>query len=394
VTVGGFGKAVASTSSRQQGGGRGILRIGDILTEPLYRRRIGNGPPMLLLAAGHRIESELQLRQLRDEGYAVSLPGEPSLSGRSTSAQVAAGTAAAPAQSSRAARLALEELPSEFAERMDAAARVRHVVTAATRELIGRVRAGAPLDVDVLRQASSSLLAEVTGDASAITTLTYLHACDDYTVEHSADVAILMAAMACVLAVHASELPVLSLAGLMHDVGKQRVPGGILAKPGLLTREEFAEIRMHPQHGFEILADCAGCPEAVRLVALQHHERLDGSGYPNRLTGEQLHPYSRIAAVADTFDAMTADRVYRRGCTPRKALLELYGDHPRKLDPQAVEALIRLVGVYPVGTRVRLNSGEQGLVHVGRRGPRVTPGAACRCRSSGMAWPWSGCNSQ
>jgi HD-GYP domain-containing protein (c-di-GMP phosphodiesterase class II) len=140
------------------------------------------------------------------------------------------------------------------------------------------------------------------------------------------------------------------------------VPGGILAKPGLLTREEFAEIRMHPQHGFEILADCAGCPEAVRLVALQHHERLDGSGYPNRLTGEQLHPYSRIAAVADTFDAMTADRVYRRGCTPRKALLELYGDHPRKLDPQAVEALIRLVGVYPVGTRVRLNSGEQGLV--------------------------------
>jgi putative nucleotidyltransferase with HDIG domain len=224
------------------------------------------------------------------------------------------------------------------------------------------VRTGAPLEIDALRQAGASLLSEVTGDASAITTLTYLHPCDDYTVEHSADVAILMVAMAGVLAVHASELPVLALAGLMHDVGKQRVPEEILSKPGLLTGEEFAEIRKHPQHGFEILAACAGCPEAVRLVALQHHERLDSSGYPGRLNRDQLHPYSRIAAVADTFDAMTANRIYRDGCSPRTALLELYRDRSRKLDLQAVEALVRLVGVYPVGTRVRLNTGEHGVV--------------------------------
>jgi HD-GYP domain-containing protein (c-di-GMP phosphodiesterase class II) len=245
---------------------------------------------------------------------------------------------------------------------VEAATRVRRVVTEAVQELIGRVRAGAALQIEALHEASSSLLSEVGGDASAVVTLTYLHHCDDYTVEHSADVAILMVAIARILAVPASELPVLALAGLMHDVGKQLLPNELLQKPGTLTCEEFAEIRKHPQHGFDLLAGCDGCPDAVRAVALQHHERLDGSGYPARLTREQLHPYSRIAAVADTFDAMTADRVYRRGCPPRTAILELYRDRQQRLDPEAVEALIHLVGVYPVGTRVRLSTGERGVV--------------------------------
>jgi HD-GYP domain-containing protein (c-di-GMP phosphodiesterase class II) len=98
------------------------------------------------------------------------------------------------------------------------------------------------------------------------------------------------------------------------------------------------------------------------MVALQHHERLDGSGYPGRLTAADLHPYSRIVAVADTFDAMTSDRVYRRGSPPRRALLEIYRDRARRLDPEAIDALIKLIGVYPVGTRVLLTTGEHGVV--------------------------------
>ena len=347
---------MASTNARQQADERDVLRIGDILKQSVYRRPRGAGLPVLLLAAGHRIESELQLRQLRDEGYAVALPGEPSSEVAPTAAT------SGRAGRGRAAGLQPADLPPQVAERMAVASRVRSIVTGAIQELIGRLRAGAALEIQVLQRASSALLSEVSGGESAIVTLTYLHACDDYTVEHSADVAILMAAMACLLEVPSSELPILSLAGLMHDVGKQRVPAQILSKPGVLTSEELAEIRKHPEHGFEILDGCAGCPEAVRLVALQHHERLDGSGYPSRLFREQLHPFSRIAAVADTFDAMTADRPYRRGCSPRRALLQLYRDCPRKLDSAAVEALIRLVGVYPVGTRVRLNTGEQGRV--------------------------------
>lgn len=351
-----------SINSGQQADARVVLRIGDVLKEALYRRPSGAAGRVLLLAAGHRIESELQLRQLRDEGYPVALPGEVSLSGATAAGSARTSSSGGQAGLSRAAGMKLGELPSEFAERLEVAARVRHVVTDATRDLIGRVRTGTALEIDVLRQAGAVLLSEIAGDESALTTLSYLHQCDDYTVEHSVDVAILMVAIARTLAVPASELPVLALAGLMHDAGKQLVPEEILSRPGALTREEYAEIQKHPQYGFELLASCDGCPEAVRLVALQHHERLDGSGYPGQLTGNQLHPYSRIAAVADTFDAMTSDRVYHRGCPPRAALLELYRERQRRLDQEAVEALIRVVGVYPVGTQVRLSTGERGVV--------------------------------
>jgi HD-GYP domain-containing protein (c-di-GMP phosphodiesterase class II) len=145
-------------------------------------------------------------------------------------------------------------------------------------------------------------------------------------------------------------------------VGKQRVPRAILEKPGRPTSEEFAEIRRHPEYGQEILAACPGLPESVPLVALQHHERTDGSGYPQGLTTPQIHPHSLITAVADSFDAMTTNRPYHKGCAPRQAVLELYGLADRRLDGRAVQALIRLVGVYPVGTRIVLNTGERGVV--------------------------------
>jgi putative nucleotidyltransferase with HDIG domain len=227
---------------------------------------------------------------------------------------------------------------------------------------MGRVRAGAAPDVEVLQGASSMLVSNVTADPQAYATLTCLRQCDEYTIEHSADVAILMVAIAHLLGIAPEERPVLALAGLMHDVGKQKIPLEILLKPGTLTPSEFAEVRRHPQYGYEILSHCDDCPEEVRIVALQHHERLDGSGYPSGLSRPDIHPYSSLAAVADTFDAITADRVYRSGRSPRSAVLELYGSRKRRLDTEAVQALIKLVGVYPVGTRVLLDSGERGVV--------------------------------
>lgn len=349
-------------SARQQADTGGVLRMGDVLQEPLYRRRSGAGEPVLLLAAGHRIQSELQLRQLRAEGYAVALPGESGRAGKPSLSTPAAGPVEAGAEPEAEGDAAGEELAASFSQRLEVAARVRQMVTEATRGLMGRVQAGAKLEIESLEQASSSLLTEVGSDAGAVVTLTFLQSCDDYTVEHSADVAILMVAIARLLELPAAELPAVALAGLMHDVGKQLLPAQVLQKPGGLTREEFEIIRRHPHYGFELLAACEGCPEAVRRVALEHHEREDGSGYPAQLTGEQLHRYSRIAAVADAFDAMTSDRVYRRGRPAREALMELYRERERRLDAEAVEALIRLVGVYPVGSRVRLNTGERGMV--------------------------------
>ena len=338
-------------SERWQGHRGPIFRIGDVLKEPVYRRQTGRSP-VLLLAAGHRIESELQLRQLRDEGYSVALPSEAVASSRPPSATPGpinpqpAGDDSDPG--------------IEFSRRVESAYRVHETVVDAIREVLVRVGAGGAIPLERMEQASADLLAQVRSDTSAVVALTYLRRCDDYTVEHSANVATLMIAIARLLGVSEPDLPVLALAGLMHDVGKQRVPGHILNKPGTLTRDEFEEIRKHPMHGYEILSACAACPDAVRIVALQHHERLDGGGYPSGTTG--LHPYSRIASVADAFDAMTSDRVYRRAVPTRPVLLELFRESGTRLDPEAVDALIKLVGVYPVGTRVRLDTGECGIV--------------------------------
>lgn len=397
-----FGQAGRSTD---------LLKIGDLLGESVYRQPPGAAAPVLLLAAGQRIETALQLRQLREAGHPVALPlgsdlreasdcrrhplvdseppdtrggtptggdsrGAPprtlgrwwsrpasdSKQGSCTDPGLKMPAAAATPVSECATIRFPAQLPNEFSERMMAAVQVQQAVTSAARELLGRVRTGTAPDMDALQQAGSTLVSQVTEDVHAVAALTFLHQCDDYTIQHSADVAILMVAIGRVLELPQSDLRVLALAGLMHDVGKQLVSPAILRKPGRLSGAEFAEMRKHPQYGFDLLSGYPHCPEAVRLVALQHHERLDGSGYPSGLTGSALHPYSCIAAVADTFDAMTSDRIYRKSCPTRQAIIELYGARMRRFVPSVVEALIKLVGVYPVGTRVVLSTGERGVV--------------------------------
>lgn len=332
---------------------RDRLRIGDVLDEALYGQPHGAREPMLLLAAGHRIESMAQLRRLQEAGFLVDLP----ITEGPSPPEAPEDRTSAPSSSS-----ASPSLRAAIQERAAAAVRVREVISGATRELMGRVRTGADPNIEALEAAGSALVNEVSADAGTIAALTHLRRCDDYTVEHSVDVAILMVAIANVLGMREPELTEVAVAGLAHDVGKQRVPIAILNKAGRPTHEEFAELRKHPQYGYEILTECAQLDDAVALVALQHHERLDGTGYPAGLRHEAIHPYSRIAAVADSFDAMTADRIYRKGCSARQAVLELYGMADKTLDVQAVQALIKLVGVYPVGTRVTLDTGERGTV--------------------------------
>jgi HD-GYP domain-containing protein (c-di-GMP phosphodiesterase class II) len=317
---------------------------------------------VLLLAAGQSVASERQLRRLREAAVTPPPPPRP----------------ATPPPDLLSETVAAEPLPTIaeehevtshalFRPRIERALSLRRYVTEATDGLLRRVATGGPPDMPELVSVSSRMAGEVAADPYAIATLTHLRQCDDYTIEHSADVAILMVAIGRVLGYPEEELRLLALAGLMHDVGKQRVPAKILRKPGGLTEDEFAVVRRHPEYGAELL-ECAGgargdrSPQEVLAVVLEHHERLNGSGYPNGAAGDRIHAYSRIAAVADTFDAMTAERIYRKGTPAREAVLRLYAERGTLFDPQAVTALVKLVGVYPVGTRVRLNTGERGVV--------------------------------
>jgi HD-GYP domain-containing protein (c-di-GMP phosphodiesterase class II) len=244
---------------------------------------------------------------------------------------------------------------------VDAGSRARSFIQRASRELWDRLEHGAPPDLGSLLDTSRGLVMAVCSDPTCLATITHLQQSDDYTIEHSTDVAILMVGMGSVLGHSHHDLVELALAGLMHDIGKQRVPAEVLGKPGRLTPEEWGLVRRHPQDGFEMLQDLS-VGEAVQMVTLQHHERLDGTGYPFGSREEVFHPFSRLAGVADSFDAMTANRVYRKGMPPFQAMQELERLEGHQLALEAVSALQHLTGAFPVGTRVRLDTGDMGTV--------------------------------
>ena len=319
--------------------------MGDVLNTHVYSD--SDGPAVLLLAAGQRIDSPAQLRILKDAGFAVDFTA-PSKSAPGAPAVKTTADSGLRAQ-------------QEFESRTQSAQRVRAGVTKAAGKLRERLRSGQEPEFENLLPASAELAANVVSDPYAAAAITYLTECHDYIVEHSADVAILMVAIGTVLNRPEGELKALGLAGLLHDVGMQHLSTEILEKPGPLDPAEWREIRKHPMYGYHLLRR-SDCPKTVPIVAKEHHERADGSGYPDGLHGVQIHAHSRIAAVADSFAALTSTRPYRTAISAWRALSELVVQCRGQYDQQVVLALTRLVGVFPIGTKVQLDSGESGVV--------------------------------
>jgi putative nucleotidyltransferase with HDIG domain len=166
---------------------------------------------------------------------------------------------------------------------------------------------------------------------------------DASTEEHTRRVALLAARVAEELKLPASLRRHLAMGGLLHDIGKLRAPLEILQKPGPLTDEEFAEIRRHPEAGRRLLEELGGFPETVRRLVSDHHERLDGTGYPHGLQGCDLAIETRILAACDVYDALVSDRVYRAAWTPERALALLHDEEGTGFDPKVVQALEKIV---------------------------------------------------
>jgi len=152
------------------------------------------------------------------------------------------------------------------------------------------------------------------------------------------------------------------LGGLLHDTGKMRIPSEILNKPGRLTEEEFATMRSHVVLSREILTDAPGITPEVIQIACEHHEKMSGGGYPEGIAGPQISPLGRMAAIVDCYDAITSNRCYHKGMEPSEALKKLLEWSGTHLDVELVQHFIRVLGIYPVGALVRLNSGRLGVV--------------------------------
>ncbi|HWR05492.1 HD-GYP domain-containing protein [Sporomusa sp.] len=185
---------------------------------------------------------------------------------------------------------------------------------------------------------------------------------DDYTFHHSVNVAVICGVLGKWLGYTGQELQDLMLAGLLHDVGKTQIPLEILNKPGKLTLEEMEIMRLHTIRGYQLVRDTPNAPKGVIYGVLQHHERFDGSGYPFTVSGDNIHKYAKIIAIADIYDAMTSDRVYHRKISPFAVVEIIVGEMFNKLDPAICTVFLNNVRDYFVGNIVELSDGRHAEV--------------------------------
>lgn len=234
------------------------------------------------------------------------------------------------------------------------------------RELQGKfirqLKAGEPIDITPLAAVAEEMVDTMFSHGDAMLCLARIRAKDAYLMEHSMNVAILLANFGRYLGLERGVLRELTLGGLLHDVGKIMTPDAVLNKPGKLTDEEFGVMRKHVVHSHDILLTTAGITPTMLEVAANHHERLDGSGYPRRLKGAELSLYTRMSGIVDVYDAVTADRVYKQGMQPTQAFRILLKGADHHFDRELVTRFIKCMGVYPVGTLVRLSNQRLAIV--------------------------------
>ncbi len=232
----------------------------------------------------------------------------------------------------------------------------------ALRNSFSSIENNKPVDVQTFASPVKSLMDELIYNPDVQINLTDISTMDEYTFGHSVSTAVYSILIGQELGLGKDQLYDLALGAVLHDVGKVKLDPRILFKEGRLTDAEFDSIRKHPQYSFEILKYCRNMSYEAKLVAFTHHERLNGSGYPQGVTGDKLGTFSRIAAVADVYDALSTNRCYRKKWSTNKVVDFLTKYAGTEFDEQMVAALIKKIAIYPNGSEVRLSDGSYGLV--------------------------------
>lgn len=249
-------------------------------------------------------------------------------------------------------------LSQEFALARDIVQRTEAI----TQTLMKDARLGQRLDITALRDISSELSGSLDRNALALRMVAQMYSKDAYTFEHSVSVALLL-----MILQHHQRAPhdivvEVGLGGLLHDIGKTRIPLPLLNKPGRHTAEERQQMREHVRFSQMILDENGIRSPIIRAIALQHHERYDGTGYPLGLAGDAITVYGQQAAIIDVYDAITSDRCYHKGLPAPVAIKKIFDLGKNHFDPQAVRDVVHCFGIYPPGTLVRLASGKLAVV--------------------------------
>ncbi|TXT40767.1 MAG: metal dependent phosphohydrolase [Comamonadaceae bacterium] len=263
--------------------------------------------------------------------------------------------------------------PVSAAQEIERAARICQESKAAVVSMFEEVRMGNAVDVGGARQLVEDISDSVSRNPGALISLARLKTADQYTYMHSVAVCAMMVALAKMLGLDEAQTRLCGMAGLLHDLGKVAMPIEVLNKPGKLSDTEFTIIRTHPAEGFRMLKFNADINPAVIDVVLHHHERIDGNGYPDRLRGDQISLYAKMSAVCDVYDAITSNRPYKVGWDPAESLRRMAEWAKGHFDPTVFQAFVKSMGIYPVGSLVRLNTGRIGVVTEQSAGSLTTP---------------------
>lgn len=231
------------------------------------------------------------------------------------------------------------------------------------RRIINDAKLGRKMDFEASVKTVDAIVDSAVRNPDTLLCLSKLSKYDDYTYGHSINVSAISIVFGEFLGMARTELTLLGVAGMMHDLGKMTVPSQIINKRARLTEKEFEEIKRHPQYGCAILRRQGNIPEEVIEAVLGHHEKFNGTGYPRNRKHNDISPMARIISLADVYDALTSDRSYKDAILPNKALAIMYGMRNQDFDPHELQMFIKCLGIFPSGSLVKLNTGFYGVVY-------------------------------
>ncbi|MDR3565076.1 MAG: HD-GYP domain-containing protein [Negativicutes bacterium] len=259
-----------------------------------------------------------------------------------------------------------EKLPPPLTAQQQAVSRQYNDTVSSIKKSFETLRFFKQVPLKEMRELADSAVEPVIDTSGILNHLHVVHRRDDYTFHHSINVAVLCGVLGRWLGYQGETFKDLVLAGLLHDVGKTQIPLEILRKPGKLTTAEMDAMKLHATKGYNLLKEL-DLPQGVVFAILQHHEREDGSGYPLGVKGDKIHDFAKIVAVADIYDAMTSDKVYKQKTTPFQAVEALMMDMYNKLDPRICSVFLNNVRDFFIGNIVELNDGREAeVVYLGQ----------------------------
>lgn len=312
----------------------------------------------LLFASGTVVHSPEQIELLRKHNissvFAIEIKENPYAYGRSGEIDV----------------LNLEEA---YYKELSRAKEIHRSTLQTAREVLINARLGRLMPVKKIESTAEKIIDSVTRNPDALVSLAQIKGYDEYIYVHSVNVAILITSLAYSMGYREEKLLQAGIGGLLHDIGKMGIPESILNKKGKYSCGEYAIMKRHPDIGISMLKGYRDISDFSRTVVIQHHERYNGSGYPRQLTGSMISEIGLIAAVADVYDAVTTDKDYRAAWTSHKALAMIFQGCDMEYSRRIVEFFTKHLGIYPVGSFVKLLSGEMGIVIRVEKGEILAP---------------------